>query len=171
MKAQKSRQSSNYLPFAENGNSTSSSSLSYSNSTPTGAATATSNGTGESQQTTNTNVTTRRAQSLSSSASPIPFQLPDPIGGDSRSSQQLGGDPVVRVEVPRSIRSAPGAQLLSELELELCFKTQLFPLQYVAILEAVVRYSRPRLLFGSSNSFFSGKAIAMDPSLRRGSTE
>jgi hypothetical protein len=137
MKAQKSRQSSNYLPFAENGTT---SGLNFSNSTPTTSGI----GNGETQQQSNTNVTTRRAQSLSSSSSPIPFDqgggAGSGSGGDSRTSQSRGGDIGARVEVPRSFRSAPGAQLLSELELELCAKTQLFPLQYIAILEAVVRY-------------------------------
>lgn len=125
IKAQKSRQSSNYLPSSSSENGINS--LSYSNATSA-----------ESQQTSNTNVTTRRAQSLSSSASPIPSQLQDSNGGDARSSQPRS-DFGSRVEIPRSFRAAPGADLLSELELELCVKTQLFPLQYIAILEAVVR--------------------------------
>jgi hypothetical protein len=119
LKAQKSRQS-----YA---GESSTSALSHTISTPI------NNGVTEPQQTTN--VTTRRAQSLSSSAatataSPIPFlQMNDNGNNDS----------ALLVEIPRSFKNAPGAQLLSSLELELCFKTQLFPLQYIAILEAVVR--------------------------------
>lgn len=125
LKAQKSRQSSNYLPYSAEGIS-----LAYSASTPT------SNGS-ESQPVGSANVSTRRSQSLSTSASPIPFNLPEMPDTSASNSQPEKGDS--KVEIPRSFRSAPSAHLLTEAELEICYKTQLFPLQYLAILEAVVR--------------------------------
>lgn len=43
------------------------------------------------------------------------------------------------VNIPDSFRSTPGAELLSELELELCFHIQMYPFHYITVLEGIVR--------------------------------